>query len=284
MWISTRYGCFSIACAYTPLGAIDPQTVMVRAQDDQHLRNLQERFPNTEISSSAVVTSEFGEYRFRLFMPKMAWVKALSEMAAEQTWSNFKNEASALPVCPALTSMYISNLRVVSDRKELLTLLPANGVVAEVGVDEGNYSEQIRTATSPKRLHLIDAWASRHGETKFKKVQARFSVATRSGQVVINKGVSWHELAKFPDAYLDWVYIDSSHSYEDTVRELQVCRLKVKPNGLIGGHDYTMGNVAKSLRYGVVPAVNSFCIEQGWEMIYITHEANRYLSYVLRKM
>jgi len=186
---------------------------------------------------------------------------------------------------PKLRSRHIQNLRVVATRFKLLKLLPANGTVAEVGVDEGNYSEKILALSNPRRLHLIDSWGSeRFGEEKFNKVAGRFKAELESGRVVINRGISYDELEKFPDAYLDWVYLDTSHTYEDTARELEVSRPKVKKDGLIAGHDYTTGNITMPLKYGVIQAVNEFCIEHDWEMIYLTHEPSRYLTYVLRRM
>jgi hypothetical protein len=186
---------------------------------------------------------------------------------------------------PKLTPRHIQNLRVVTTRFELLKLLPSNGAIAEIGVDEGNYSEQILALSNPRRLHLIDLWGSeRYGEEKFNKVTGRFKAELESGRVVINRGISYDELEKFPDAYLDWVYLDTSHTYEDTARELETSRSKVKPDGLIAGHDYTTGNITKPLKYGVIQAVNEFCIKHDWEMIYLTHEPSRYLTYVLRRM
>jgi hypothetical protein len=44
MWIFTRYGFFSIACARQSDGAVDPGTVMVRARRRAHLEKLAERF------------------------------------------------------------------------------------------------------------------------------------------------------------------------------------------------------------------------------------------------
>jgi hypothetical protein len=186
---------------------------------------------------------------------------------------------------PKLRSRHINNLRVVTTRSKLLTLLPSNGIVGEVGVDEGKYSEKILTLSKPKRLHLIDAWGSkRFGDVKLNEVQRRFRAEIECGQVVINRGLSWDELEKFPDEYFDWVYLDTSHSYEDTTRELEISRLKVKPCGLIGGHDYTTGNIKLPLKYGVIQAVNEFCLRYDWEMIYLTHEPSRYLTYVMRRL
>src|SRR5262249_12234647 len=76
---------------------------------------------------------------------------------------------------PKLKPRHINNLRVVTTRFVLLTQLPSNGIVAEVGVDDGDYSEKILTLSKPKRLHLIDAWSSkRYGDDKLNKVRSRF--------------------------------------------------------------------------------------------------------------
>jgi hypothetical protein len=163
--------------------------------------------------------------------------------------------------------------------------MPSKGIVAEVGVDEGNFSEQILSITKPKILYLIDAWGSkRFGDDKFNRVQDRFASEVDRGQVVIQRGISWEELQKLPDSYFDWIYLDTSHTYEDTAKELEVSRIKVKPDGVISGHDYTIGNIEQAVRYGVIQAVNEFCISHDWEMIYLTHEPTRILTYVLRKM
>jgi hypothetical protein len=186
---------------------------------------------------------------------------------------------------PKLTPRHIKNLRVVTTRFQLLMLLPSNGIVAEVGVDEGNYSQKILALNKPRKLHLIDSWGSeRFGEDKLNKVEGRFKAEVESGQVVINRGISHDELETFADAYFDWVYLDTSHAYQNTVKELEISRSKVKPDGLIAGHDYTTGNIRKPLEYGVIRAVNEFCLKYDWEMIYLTNEPSRYLTYVIRQM
>jgi hypothetical protein len=44
MWLFTRYGFYSIACARKPDNSIDPNLVMIRARILGHLKNLQKRF------------------------------------------------------------------------------------------------------------------------------------------------------------------------------------------------------------------------------------------------
>ena len=47
MWLFTRYGFFSIACARKPDGSLDPDTVMVRARRIAHLKSLRKQFRDT---------------------------------------------------------------------------------------------------------------------------------------------------------------------------------------------------------------------------------------------
>ena len=114
MWIFTRYGFFSIACANKPQSnEIDVDTVMVRARDKRQLLNLQERFKKIGIAEFAVECSDYADYRYRLIMPKDLWVQALSEMAKEQTWRNFKNEASLFEQAHNLSRRYVDALHEI---------------------------------------------------------------------------------------------------------------------------------------------------------------------------
>ena len=181
-----------------------------------------------------------------------------------------------------LNSEHLRDLRVVIDREAMLQLLPDHAVVAELGVDEGDFSDKILRLARPRELHLIDPWDSdRYDDGKLKGVLERFRKEIASGIVNINRGTSVEELKKFPDGYFDWIYIDTTHSYETTVEELETGRNKVKAGGIIAGHDYTVGNINKQLRYGVIQAVHEFCNEHNWKMVCLTHESNRYLSYAL---
>jgi hypothetical protein len=52
------------------------------------------------------------------------------------------------------------------------------------------------------------------------------------------------------DRTLDFVYIDSIHSFGHVCRDIDLWLPKIRPNGLIGGHDYSPGEWP-----GVVKAV-----------------------------
>ena len=75
--------------------------------------------------------------------------------------------------------------------------------------------------------------------------------------------MSTDAIGDFEDSTFDWIYIDTDHSYELTYKELRGYAPKVKPDGIIAGHDYSMGNWIDAYRYGVIEAVNEFCVQEG---------------------
>ncbi len=184
-----------------------------------------------------------------------------------------------------LDTQHIQNLKILTNRSALLGVLPANAVVAEIGVAEGDFSEEILSITKPKELHLIDSWAHdvRYDNLR-PSVEARFVTNIKCDQLFVHQGLSTTELSKFADHYFDWIYLDASHEYMPTAEELEHCRHKVKPNGIIAGHDYVTGYWHTKLRYGVIEAVHEFCVKHSWELLYLTHESHRHLSFAIRKI
>jgi hypothetical protein len=68
---------------------------MLRARSRKHLENLKERFSSTALGKADILESAGTDYRYRVILPKKEWASILSELAMEQTWSNFKNEADS---------------------------------------------------------------------------------------------------------------------------------------------------------------------------------------------
>jgi predicted O-methyltransferase YrrM len=182
-----------------------------------------------------------------------------------------------------LTKEHIKNLKILTNKAALLDVLPKRSVAAEIGVSRGDYSEKILSIVQPQQLHLIDSWGSEPYQFK-KIIEERFHKEIQSGQVLVCQGISTVVLEKKEDGIFDWVYIDTDHSYETTAKELEICRKKVKKGGIIAGHDYVTGFWILNHRYGVVEAVNEFCIKYNWEMIYLTIEHHRHLSFAIREI
>lgn len=111
MWIFSKYGFYSVSCARDEKGITDCDNVMIRARMREHLSQLKGRFP--EIATLNIDCSNTNDYMYRMTMPKKQWVTLLSEMAMEQTWSNFKNEASTFEKLFQLSYSYVDALHEV---------------------------------------------------------------------------------------------------------------------------------------------------------------------------
>ena len=55
----------------------------------------------------------------------------------------------------------------------------------------------------------------------------------------------------FLDESIDFLFIDADHHYEAVKKDIELWYPKIKPGGIISGHDYTVGGDC-----GVIPAVN----------------------------
>lgn len=145
-----------------------------------------------------------------------------------------------------------------ASRIALLDFLPKGGVVAEIGVAEGEFSRFILDRTIPRQLHLIDPWQFQDvanyaddpnnldqttADDRFNAVKAKFSAETAAGQVTVHRDYSVQAAAQFPDGWFDWVFIDS--------------------------------------QFGVVPAVNDFVRESGYPFCFLT--AEYFPTYLLAK-
>lgn len=184
-----------------------------------------------------------------------------------------------------LEEKHVQNLKTFSNRSIMLQHFPKNAIVAEIGCDAGDYSKEIMDTTNPKKLHLVDLWGNeRYHEGLKIKIEKDFEKEIEAGQVEINRGMSVDKLKEFNDGYFDWVYIDTDHSYQTTKDELELCAKKVKPGGIIAGHDYVTGYWNAGMRFGVVEAVNEFCVKHNWEFVYLSAEIDRHLSFGLRKL
>lgn len=183
-----------------------------------------------------------------------------------------------------LQERHLANLRVVTDRRAFLERLPKGGTVAEIGVASGDFTAMILEVCKPDVLHLVDFWGSDRYAPGRARVEQRFQKELGLGQVVIDLGLSTEVLPRFPDGLFDWIYIDTDHGYPITAAELELARTKVRKGGLIAGHDYITGNWNGGVRYGVVEAVHEFCMKHDWELVLLTHETDRHLSFAIREI
>jgi hypothetical protein len=156
--------------------------------------------------------------------------------------------------------------------------MPAGAVCAEIGVYKGDFSREILRHAKPKELHLIDGWWTVEGDVyehpwyagvgeadthaAYREVEA---LAEQHPECRIHVGNDLEIIPTFPDAYFDWVYLDSSHDYEHTLQELMLLARKVR--GPITGHDWYPDPAIE--HHGVYLAVNEFCEREGWRISWL---------------
>lgn len=152
--------------------------------------------------------------------------------------------------------MYLRNFTSGKEGlQELISKLPKYCVMAEIGSYIGESTELF--AKTCKKVYAIDAWRNFY-DTNDKSaylysmylVEKAFDIKMKKFDNVIKvKGYSKEEGKKFEDGTLDFVYIDSNHQYENVLEDIKTWLPKIKPNGMIGGHDYGYLD-------GIIKAVN----------------------------
>jgi methyltransferase family protein len=179
-------------------------------------------------------------------------------------------------------------------RLQLLQLLPKGGEGVEIGVAKGEFSKAILDIVRPFKLHLVDPWEHQcrddydkdpsnagddEQESRYRAVLDRFAAEIGESRVIVHRRYSQDVATQFADGQLDWVYIDGLHSYEGVRSDLELYRPKVKPDGIIMGHDYTNHANAQAMKFGVVEAVNEFVEREGFSFIALTQDV--FPTYVL---
>lgn len=178
-------------------------------------------------------------------------------------------------------------MNVIKTREELIKLVPKNSIGAEIGIFKGEFSHILLDTINPKLFYMIDPWegnimsGDKNGENieyingeqfYIQNIIPEFMFLP---QVKILRNYS-DILSLFPNDYLDWIYIDGAHDYDNVSIDLRNSFEKVKPGGLIMGHDYT-----NNMFPGLVFAVDEFCQSYNLEIEYLTEDGCP--SYLIRK-
>jgi hypothetical protein len=218
------------------------------------------------------------------FINKLPIVNFVSKFILRKIKGKRSAEVNNIPK-HLLKKEHTLNGSILANREQLLEVLPKQGVVAEIGVDSGDFTEKIINITNPNKLHLIDTWSyKRYGQNKFDLVKNKFSKKINSKIINISRVTSVDAASSFNDGYFDWIYIDTDHSYSTTLNELLAYEKKIKADGFILGHDYVMGNWRKSGKYGVIEAVAEFCVNRSWKLIYWTADFTENNTFAIQRI
>lgn len=170
----------------------------------------------------------------------------------------------------------------LSTRITVLNFLPKNAIGAEIGVFRGHFSEFMLERLTPSIFYMVDPWtkggekytwgtdytADRSLTTAYakKEVEARTKRFKDKTDIRIHEEYShaffaWlkTEIENGREERLDYIYIDASHNYEETLKELQMAVEVLGPEGIISGDDWYAS--PDHVHHGVFRAVNDFLKE-----------------------
>lgn len=174
-----------------------------------------------------------------------------------------------------MPSEFTYELRGPSWRKPLERLcrswLPASGVIAEIGCYSGEST--VVFARNCGQVIAVDPWSdtyrkritcgcanadilshlAEHPPPPMSEVRRLFEERLRPYSNVKILAMESAEASRLvTDGALDFVYIDAIHTFRHVSRDIDLWLPKIRPGGLIGGHDYSPEDWP-----GVVKAVNS---------------------------
>lgn len=115
---------------------------------------------------------------------------------------------------------------------------------AEIGCREGINAERFHKAIPGLKLLMIDPWlvqpevkdlARLNGDGPAFLAEARERL--KGYDCTFIQKFSQDAVRDIPDESLDFVYIDGCHTFDDTMMDLIMWSRKVKPYGIVAGHE-----------------------------------------------
>lgn len=203
------------------------------------------------------------QYKIRSLLPEKA-----KRVLRAQKLAFFDNPQKSMVVPQPL----LEDCKVLTSRDHMLTLLPKNGIVCEVGVLKGDYSRKIIANCAPQEFHLVDI----NFEGLADDVRGHESAK-------MHQGLSFDVLKTFPDNYFDWIYIDADHTYEGVKADIEIAKTKVKTGGFLVFNDFGLIARLGLGTFGVHRAVCEFSATQNWPFAYFCFNTQGLYDVALRR-
>jgi hypothetical protein len=175
---------------------------------------------------------------------------------------------------------YTETLARVPDRDEIPEVQNRRGLVgqgAEIGVKVGKFSDFLLSNWEGKQLISIDPWLEAEPEEYLDRANVEQdlheqfyrrtckALAPYGKRSEIWRLTSVEAAQRVEDRSLDFVYIDARHDYDSVKEDLEAWLPKVRPGGIISGHDYADGKFEQG-DFGVKRAVDEFFAARGLDV------------------
>ena len=131
---------------------------------------------------------------------------------------------------------------------ELVSQLPANSKIVEVGSLAGRSSCALCFYAKHMQVYCVDAWDVKYiKDLVLKEIFSNIDVLkvfknnmAKNGFTPVALRLTSVEASKrFKDNSIDLIFIDADHAYESIREDIQSWLPKVKKGGIICGHDYS---------------------------------------------
>lgn len=145
--------------------------------------------------------------------------------------------------------------------------MPDNCILAEIGVANGKsllyLARCLQQLDKDFTIHAIDNM-DYGGDFQVKTILNNIAASGFEKQIVLHRKDSLCASRLFPDQYFDFVFIDASHDYEHVKADIRLWQHKVKPTGILAGHDSEMDVVMKAVvecaannQFNTIPTTNN---------------------------
>ena len=137
-------------------------------------------------------------------------------------------------------------------------------VGAEIGTERGGFAKVLCERIPGLKLYCIDSYAAydknyrrKYRQRHHNRIHAEAKKRLEEYDCTIIRGFSMDVVKQFDDESLDFVFIDANHEFQNCANDIAAWSKKVKPGGIISGHDYIRVTLREEL-IEVVDAVNGW--------------------------
>jgi len=136
----------------------------------------------------------------------------------------------------------------------------------EIGVERGLYSEVLLSSNPDLNLYLVDPWKA-HREYRDHTSQSKLTRFHEEAQERLKqfgkrarffRALSMDATKRFRRGDLDFVYIDANHTFDYCMMDIIEWSKRVRPGGIVAGHDYMRRPPKGYHNWGVIKAAVSY--------------------------